>query len=44
MENWLEQNEEAKASVLRGIEQAKNGEFSDNPPDLEADTKLFDEE
>ncbi|HVA49801.1 MAG TPA: hypothetical protein VNH11_25765 [Pirellulales bacterium] len=36
-EAWLYRNPEALAAVRRGLEQARNGEFSGNPPDLEAD-------
>ncbi|HVA48336.1 MAG TPA: hypothetical protein VNH11_18360 [Pirellulales bacterium] len=42
-EAWLYRNPEAMAAVRRGLEQARNGEFSGNPPDLGADAALVDE-
>jgi len=36
-------NEETRTSVERGLKQARKGEFSQNPPDLEADEKLIKE-
>ena len=41
-EIWLHENAAAKASVLRGLEQAKAGEFVAGP-DLTAGKKLADE-
>ena len=41
-EMWLQHNKEAKESVARGIEQARNLDFVDGP-DLDADAALFDE-
>lgn len=40
-ELWLHQNQEAMASVMRGIEQAKAGDFVE-PPDVKADAEAFD--
>jgi hypothetical protein len=42
-EAWLYKNKAALASVRRGLEQAKNGEFSASPPDLDADEQLIAE-
>ena len=42
-ESWLYQNPEAKASLLRGLRQAKARNFSKSPPDLAADQALVDE-
>jgi hypothetical protein len=42
-EAWLYDNKQAKASVLRGLEQAKTGRFSKSPPDLDADQDLADD-
>ena len=42
-EAWLYENKKALASVRRGIRQAAAGQFSRNPPDIEADAKLADE-
>ena len=39
-EVWLRKNPKAKASVLRGLEQAKAGTMVKSPPDLEADARL----
>lgn len=39
-EVWLHQNPKAKASVLRGLAQAKAGKTADPPPDLQSDKKL----
>jgi hypothetical protein len=38
-ESWLEKNPEAKESVMKGLEQAKRGEFAD-PPDLTRAEKI----
>jgi hypothetical protein len=42
-EAWLYRNPKALAAVRRGLEQARNGEFSGNPPDLIADAALVEE-
>lgn len=42
-EAWLYQNPEAKESLLRGLRQAKDREFSKSPPDLTADQALVGE-
>jgi hypothetical protein len=42
-ESWLYKNKAAHAAVTEGLEQASRGEFSDNPPDLEADDALADQ-
>ena len=42
-EVWLHKNAKAKASVLRGLEQARAGKLADSPPDLRADA-LFAEQ
>jgi hypothetical protein len=34
-ETWLSDNEQALALVHQGLEEAKNGEFSLNPPNLQ---------
>lgn len=39
-ELWLYRNPTAKASVAAGLRQAAAGEFSHQPPDLEADAAL----
>ena len=41
-ERWLYDNPEARDSVLTGLAQARAGEFSESPPDLEADQSLAD--
>ena len=43
-ESWLYKNPKALASVMRGIEQARKGQFSESPPDLDADQALADED
>lgn len=43
-EIWLYQNPEAMASVMRGLEQARKGQVSESPPDLDADQALADED
>lgn len=43
-EIWLYQNPEALASVMRGLEQARAGQVSESPPDLDADQPLADED
>ena len=39
-EMWLHQNAKAKKAVLKGIEQARTGQFADHPPDLKKDAAL----
>ena len=39
-EAWLFSNEQAKAMVAAGLEQAMTGRFSASPPDLQADAEL----
>ena len=41
-EMWLYKNPKAKASVFRGLEQAKGGEVAE-PPDLAADARLAEQ-
>ncbi|HEX5445574.1 MAG TPA: hypothetical protein VFW87_17235 [Pirellulales bacterium] len=41
-EAWLYRSEKALAAVRRGLEQARNGEFSGRPPDIAADAALTD--
>ena len=41
-EAWLYKNKEALESVRAGLEQARKGEFSKFPPDLDADRALAD--
>lgn len=43
-ELWLYQNPEALGSVMRGLEQARAGQVSESPPDLDADQALADED
>ncbi|MFH1116422.1 MAG: hypothetical protein V1792_21115 [Pseudomonadota bacterium] len=42
-ELWLYKNPEAKALLEIGLEQAKAGDFSASPPDLDADQVLVDQ-
>ena len=42
-EVWLWDNQEALAMVKRGLQQAKNQEFAENPPDLDLDGLLAGE-
>ena len=42
-ELWLHENEAARASVARGIEQARQGQFTTKAPDLDADAELADQ-
>ncbi|MBU4273547.1 MAG: hypothetical protein KKA28_16930 [Planctomycetes bacterium] len=42
-EVWLHKNPKAKASVLRGLEQAKAGKKAKSPPDLETDARLAEQ-
>jgi hypothetical protein len=39
-ELWLQRNAKAKASVLRGLAQARQGKFAKTPPDLDRDVAL----
>ena len=39
-ELWLRSNADAKASVLRGLAQARRGKFTKTPPDLNDDAAL----
>jgi hypothetical protein len=41
-EAWLHKNPKARASVLRGLEQAEAGKMAESPPDLEADARLVE--
>ena len=43
-EAWLLENEAARASVLRGLEQARQRQFVENPPDVDADLKAFEDD
>ncbi|MEN6449196.1 MAG: hypothetical protein ABFC96_01775 [Thermoguttaceae bacterium] len=40
-ELWLHRNAKAKESVLRGLAQARAGEFSKTAPDLDRDAALL---
>ena len=42
-EAWLLENELARSMIRRGVQQATAGEFSNNPPDLDADHSLLNE-
>ena len=42
-EAWLFQNRQAVESVRRGIEDARAGRLSSNPPDLDAARRLADQ-
>ena len=39
-EAWLYENPKALASLRRGLDQARNGNVTKNPPDLKAAVKL----
>jgi hypothetical protein len=39
-EMWLWQNPEARNTVLSAIGRLQNGEFAENPPDIDADEYL----
>ncbi len=41
-EAWLHENEVARGLVMTGLRQAAAGQFSDSPPDLDADAALGD--
>jgi hypothetical protein len=41
-EAWLYKNNEAEASLRRGLAQASGGLFSTSPPDLKADQSIVD--
>ncbi len=42
-EVWLHKNPKAKASVLRGLAQAKAGRAAKSPPDLQRDARLVEQ-
>lgn len=42
-EAWLFRNKKALAAVERGLDQARSGEFSNNPPDVTTDAALPDD-
>jgi hypothetical protein len=42
-EAWLYKNEGAMNRVRAGLEQARQGRFSESPPDLDADAALADQ-
>jgi len=42
-EAWLFENPKALAAVRRGLEDARAGRFSKNPPDLDAARRLADQ-
>ena len=41
-EAWLYKNQEALGRVREGLEQARGGDFSEAPPDLDGDAALAD--
>lgn len=41
-EAWLHENEVARGLVSTGLQQAAAGQFSESPPDLDADVELAD--
>ena len=42
-EAWLYKNETALGLVRNGLEEAREGVFSDSPPDVEADLEWLDD-
>ena len=42
-ELWLHKNPKAKASVLRGLAEARAGEEAESPPDLDRDARLAEQ-
>ena len=42
-EAWLHKNSKAKASVARGLQQAKAGKKAKSPPNLTADARLAEQ-
>jgi hypothetical protein len=42
-ERWLYKNPEAMALLEIGLAQVRAGEFSDSPPDIDADQTLLDQ-
>jgi hypothetical protein len=42
-EAWLYKNKEALSRVRKGLEQAREGKFSESPPDLDKDAALADQ-
>ena len=42
-EAWLYKNKEALSRVRKGLEQAREGNFSESPPDLDKDAVLADQ-
>lgn len=42
-EAWLYKNKEALGRVRKGLEQARAGDFSESPPDLDKDAALADQ-
>jgi hypothetical protein len=42
-EAWLREHPKARASVLRGLAQAKAGKTAKSPPDLASDTLLAEQ-
>lgn len=42
-ELWLRKTPKAKASVLRGLAQAKAGKVAESPPDVERDARLAEQ-
>ena len=42
-EAWLYENDKALSLIRKGLKQAREGDFSDDAPDLDADQKWTDE-